>query len=60
MIITEYLDIDKPITLTEKEIAELDEAARNPVVYDEDCPPMTEAQIQQAMVYLKNRRKIAV
>ena len=58
MTVTEYLDIDKPLTLSEKQIRELNEAAKHPVVYDEDCPPMTESQINQAMEYIKNRKKI--
>lgn len=60
MIITEYLDIDKPMKLTQKEIAEIEEAAKHDIVYDEDCPPLTEHQIQQAREYLKNQHKIAV
>jgi len=60
MIVTEYLDINKPMVLTAKEIAELDEAAKHPIVYDEDCPPVTDTQIQQALTYIKNRCGIAV
>jgi len=60
MKVTEYLDIDKPVKLTEKEIAELDDAAKHPVAYDEECPPMTDSQIRQAMEYIKNQRRVAV
>jgi len=60
MIVTEYLNINEPMTLTEKEILELDEAKNNPIVYDEDCPPMTEAQIQKAREYIKNSRVVFV
>ena len=56
MLVTEYLDTNKPFELTPKEIAELDEAARHPVSYDEECPPMTEEQIHCALEYLKNKR----
>ena len=61
MMVTEYLDVYSPLTLTEKEIAELDDAAKCPIAYDEDCPPMTEAQIQRAKDHLRNdQRRIAV
>ena len=56
MIVTEYLDLSKPMELTEKEIAEIDEAARRPITFDEECPPMTEKDFQNAMEYIRERR----
>jgi len=32
---------------TPEEIAEIREAAKRPIVYDEDCPPMTDEQLRQ-------------
>ena len=60
MIVTEYLDLNKSMELTEKEIAELDEAARHPITYDEECPPMTEEQVQNAIKYIRERQKFVV
>ena len=33
--------------LTPEQIAEIEEAARHPIVFDEDCPEMTEEQLRQ-------------
>ena len=33
--------------LTPEQIAEIEEAARHPIVFDEDCPEMTEEQLAQ-------------
>lgn len=60
MLVTEYLDTNKPIELTSKEIVELDEAARHPVFCDKDCPAMTDEEIHRAMEYIKSKRKEAV
>ena len=32
---------------TPEQIAEIREAAKRPIVYDEDCPPMTDEQLRQ-------------
>ncbi len=32
---------------TPEQIAEIREAAKRPIVFDEDCPPMTEEQLKQ-------------
>ena len=32
---------------TAEQIREIREAAKRPIVYDEDCPPMTEEQLKQ-------------
>ena len=31
--------------LSEEEIKEIEEAAKRPIVYDEDCPPLTPEQL---------------
>ncbi|MBR4544547.1 MAG: hypothetical protein IKO14_00995 [Oscillibacter sp.] len=33
--------------LTPEQIAEIEEAAKYPIVFDEDCPEMTEEQLRQ-------------
>ena len=32
---------------TPEQITEIREAAKRPIVFDEDCPPMTEEQLRQ-------------
>ena len=32
---------------TPEQIAEIREAAKRPITFDEDCPPMTEEQLRQ-------------
>ena len=60
MLVTESLDTSTPAVLTAQEIAEIEEAAKHPVVYDEECPPLTEEQAQRALTYVRESRKIAV
>lgn len=33
--------------LTPEQIAEIEEARKHPIVFDEDCPEMTEEQLKQ-------------
>ncbi len=37
----------KGTPLTPEQIAEIEDAAKYPIVYDEDCPEMTEEQLRQ-------------
>lgn len=37
----------KGTPLTPEQIAEIEEAAKYPIVFDEDCPEMTEEQLRQ-------------
>ena len=37
----------KGTPLTPEQIAEIKEAAKHPIVFDEDCPEMTEEQLRQ-------------
>ena len=45
MIVTYTLKRGTP--LTPEQIAEIEEAAKYPIVFDEDCPEMTEEQLRQ-------------
>ena len=45
MIVTYYRKRGTP--LTPEQIKRLDELKNRPIVYDEDCPPMTEEQLKQ-------------
>lgn len=49
-IMIHFVDLDKP--LTKKQIKMLEELEARPIVYDEDCPPLTEEQ-------LKNFRRVS-
>lgn len=37
----------KGTPLTPEQIAEIEEAAKHPIVFDEDCPEMTTEQLRQ-------------
>ena len=45
MIVRYNLDFNTP--LTPEQIKRLDDLKNHPIVYDEDCPPMTEEQLDQ-------------
>ena len=44
MIVRKEIDVSKP--LTKEQLNELKEAAKRPIVYDEDCPKLTEEQLR--------------
>ena len=50
--------------LTKKQLRELEAAAKRPIVYDEDCPELTEEQLQEmarlAPIQRAERRKQVV
>ena len=43
-IMIHFVDLDKP--LTKKQIKMLEELEDRPIVYDDDCPPLTEEQLK--------------
>ncbi|MCM1330068.1 MAG: BrnA antitoxin family protein [Ruminococcus sp.] len=45
MVRTHYIDFSKG--LTEEQLKELEEAEKSPIVYDEDCPELTDEQLRQ-------------
>ena len=46
-----------PVTQRERDM--IREAARHPVVYDEDCPPLTPAMLEQAEKMIASRARRA-
>ena len=44
-LVIEYLDLSKPPQYSKEELKMLDELETRPIVYDEDCPPLTDEQI---------------
>ena len=44
MIVRKEIDVSKP--LTKEQLNELEEAVKRPIVYDEDCPKLTEEQLR--------------
>ena len=44
MIVRKEIDVSKP--LTKEQLNELEEAIKRPIVYDEDCPKLTEEQLR--------------
>ena len=45
MIVTSYLDPKNPPPFTPEELKMLDELDNYPIVYDEDCPELTDEQL---------------
>ena len=46
--------------MTKEQIAEIEEAKRHPLVFDEDCPPQTEEQLKQFKRVNPRRKEKAV
>lgn len=55
MLITKKLDLNKPPEFTEEEIAMLDALKDRPVIPDEDCPELTEEQLDEMVEERKIR-----
>ena len=54
MIIRKNIDLDKP--LTKKQLRMLDEMDKSPIVCDDDCPPLTEEELNSfRRVSISNR-----
>jgi len=43
---------------SKKQIAEVRKAAKTPIVYDEDCPPLTKEQLKEFADIAKEQRKL--
>lgn len=55
MAIVQY-EIDPNTPLTDEQIAEVREAAKRPIVYDEDCPPLTDEQLKEFAIIARQQR----
>ena len=49
-------DIDITAPLTDEERAELEALKDRPITYDEDCPPLTEEQLERFRLAIEARR----
>ncbi|MBQ8699302.1 MAG: hypothetical protein IJ521_09960 [Schwartzia sp.] len=54
MIVTDYLDTNKPAEFSEDELKALDELEKRPIVFDDDCPELTQEQIAE---YWRTQKK---
>lgn len=52
-IVRKYIRFDTP--LTPEQIQELEEMEKAPIVYDEDCPPMTEKELEKTAAIVRER-----
>ena len=43
---------------TKEQIEEIRQAAKKPIVYDEDCPPLTKEQLKEFARIAKEQRKL--
>ena len=43
---------------TKRQIAEVRKAVKRPIVYDEDCPPLTKEQLKEFADIAKEQRKL--
>ncbi len=60
MIVTEHLDLTKPIEYTPEEIKMLDDLEHRPIVYDDECPKLSAEQIEKIhRAYSRNKRVTA-
>ena len=46
-LVIEYLDLSEPPQYSAAERKMLDALEQRPIVYDEDCPPLTEEQLMK-------------
>ena len=60
MIVTEYLNTDAPLEFSEEELHQLKELEQLPIVYDEDCPPLTAEQIARFTALYQAKKRVAV
>lgn len=55
MAIVEYT-LEPGTKPTKEQIEELREAAKRPIVYDEDCPPLTDEQLKEFAIIARQQR----
>ncbi len=46
-LVIEYLDLSQPPQYSAEERKMLDALDKRPIVYDEDCPPLTQEQLSK-------------
>ena len=60
MLIKTSIDFSEPMTLTDEEEKELEELDNYPIVFDEDCPPLTKEQMRNYLIAKLTRKKTEV
>ncbi len=57
MIVRREVDFSKPVKLTDKQVKMLEALKDRPIVFDEDCPELTEEQLKQFKRVSPERQK---
>lgn len=55
-IVRMTLDTSKPFVLTDKMKAEIEAAAKRPITFDEDCPELTDDQIAEFKMLMRQQK----
>ena len=53
-IVRKFIRFDQP--LTQKQIEMLEEMDKAPIVYDEDCPPLTDEELDKMAAIVRKRK----
>ncbi len=57
MIVTREVDFSKPVKLTDEQLKMLEALKDRPIVFDEDCPELTEEHLKRLRRVSPERRK---
>ncbi|MBR1760859.1 MAG: hypothetical protein IJ812_10525 [Schwartzia sp.] len=52
-IVRKFIRFDQP--LTQEQLKELEEMDKAPIVYDEDCPPLTDEELEKVAAIVRKR-----
>lgn len=55
--VTVEMDLNKPYELTKEQLAELEEAAKRPITFDEDCPEITPELIGKRFIRVDRHKE---
>ena len=58
--VTIEMDLNKPYELTKEQLAELEEAAKRPIIPDEDCPEITPDLIGKRFIRVDRHKRRSV
>ena len=60
MLVTSYLDLKNPGTMPEHLVKELEEAKNKPIVYDEDCPPLSVERMREHVIGILKKKETEI
>ncbi|MBO6179337.1 MAG: hypothetical protein IKN12_08315 [Selenomonadaceae bacterium] len=60
MLVRTKIDLSKPLVLTDEEERQLEELTNYPIVFDEDCPPLSVERMREHLIGILKKKETEI